>query len=192
MSVADTVSEIVRRVSAEAPEDERIHAVLREIRALPNIEELDGPLAFRSGDVEIQVGLIANLEKAKKSLDEVRSLKLSIAPEVVAHLPFSGAESVLVTRYAACEGERLLPVRPSAPGQGSISEASRERAKKDLLRLSERGLIHPWAARGFAPWLVSSESKTLVLSGWTELRPADADERASQLERAGALLGRLA
>lgn len=188
MSTPDTIAELVKRVSAEAPPEERTHEVLQGIRALPNIEELPGPLAFRSENYEIHVGLTHNLEKVAKNLSDVKSMKLSVAPEVVAHLPYGDGEGVLITRYAAIDGERLTPVRP---GQTAVPAAARERFQKDLAALGARGLVHPYASRGFAHWLASSESKTLVLDNWSVLRGADASEASEHLGKVDGLLARL-
>src|SRR5262245_38488502 len=183
----EAINEIVRRAKSEASEDERTHEVLKSIRALPGVEELAGPLAFRIGAHEIQVGLTTHLEKLEGALKEVAPLGLSIAPEVVAHLPYSDGESVLVTRYAAALGETLKPLKPA---DGPISAEARARAKDDLSRLAEHGMIHGYAGRGFAPWLVSGGKKTLVLEGWSALRSAGAEESREQLEKVDALFGR--
>jgi hypothetical protein len=188
MNVADTISEIVRRASTE-PEDERTHEVLKGIRALPGIEELSGPLTFRTGPFEIQVGMTQHLEKAVNSLNEVRPLKLSIAPEVVSHLPFSDNESVLVTRYPAVEGEKLVALKP---GQGVVSDGTRARVRADFEKLAANGMVHGYASRGFAHWLSTADKKTVVLDGWTSLRPAGVPESAQHLEQIDGLLSRLA
>jgi hypothetical protein len=187
MNVAQTVQKIVEGAK-NAPAEERTHEVLKGIRALPGIEELPGPLAFRSGHHEIHVGLTANLAKTANSLNELKALKLSVAPEVLADLPFSDHESVLVTRYGAAPDASLTPLKETDTGVG---EAARARAKSDLEKLAGHGLIHGYAGRGFAHWLKSADKNTLVLGNWSALREANSEEQKESLERIDQLLSRL-
>lgn len=190
MNIAESVSEIVRRVESEVPEDDRTSEVLRAIRALPGIVELNGPLTFRSGQHEIQVGLTGNLDKTAGALKELAPLKLSIAPELVAQHSFAPGEGVLVSRYAAVsDGEKLVPLKPN---EGGIEAKAKERARQDFEKLAANGLIHGYAGRGFAQWLATSDKKSLALDGWTSLRAASAEERVEQLERIDGLLARIA
>lgn len=186
MNVQETIGSIVQGAKS-APEDDRTHEVLKGIRALPGIEELNGPLIFRTGGHQIQVGLTAALDKTSESLREIAHLKLGIAPEVVSQQEFAPGESVLVTRYAGAE--KLQALKPS---DAPIAENVRAKARAELEKLAIAGKQHGFAARGFAQWLTTPDKKALMLDGWSALKSATPAESAEQLAGVDALLARLA
>jgi hypothetical protein len=182
MDAPNIVSEIVR----DHPAD--VHAVLHALRAVPGIEELDGPIAFRICEHEIHVGLKAGMERQRDMLEKVRALDLAIAPEVVALHPIGDEEAALLLRYRACRGEHLLPVRAV---DGPIPPESFARAKRDIAKLGSNGFVHRYAGRGAASWLASDKQKTLVLSGWTSLAQGSAKDGESMCEQVNAVFSKL-
>jgi hypothetical protein len=74
---------------------------------------------------------------------------------------------VLVRRYWACAGERLLPVETT---NARFREPARRRFRRDMEVLASHGLIHPYA-RGLRHWFVGDTSGTIVLNSWYALKP---------------------
>jgi hypothetical protein len=103
---------------------------------------------------------------------------------VVRVIPLVGNLVVLILRYPACPGEDLLPYETyphNAPPE------ARERVRRDVRTLAERGYAHPFS-RGPAHWLVSSKTGTIVFDSWYCLREVSPQESEYLLGRVDRLL----
>src|SRR5581483_555599 len=183
MDVVATVRAIVARVeSTVASTEQRPYKVLEAIRALPDLENVDG-LTFRHHEYEIRAGLTKPLEEDIKKLRWLASLEIAAAPEVVELIPVGvseiGDESVLIARYRCCPGEQLIKALST---QEPFREDAVERFVGDMRKLIEHGAVHPYADRGFHHWLVSSRTGALLLDSWSALRTCDPEQGAEILD----------
>jgi uncharacterized protein len=173
LNIRNEIHRIVKYVKSTSvcPDGSKFHEVLASLRDVTGIESLKG-LAFRYDEFAIRVGSSQSMEAIAASLAQVAAFALSIAPSVVEIVPLDAFDSVLVTRYAACAGERLAGIETTA---APFREAASERFRADMQKLVDHGLVHPYA-RGEFHWLISSETGTLVLDSWEALRECSAAE----------------
>ena len=172
MDVLGKVRDIVDRVTATSgPEGDELPRICQELRALPDIDASD-PIAFRYREYVIAPGFTMHLDREAEILRWVRGLDIAAAPELVALVPFAEGQAVLVSRYWACEGEILRPVRSL---REPLQEQARRRFRRDLATLADNGAIHPYA-RGTMHWFAAERSETLVLNGWSALRRCNREE----------------
>src|SRR5262245_5807663 len=107
--VPSAVRAVVEGVLATGQE-RPLFAISAALRALPDMETRDG-VEFRCREYEVTTGLKLHLGELAGTLGELGGLELGAAPVVVADLPVGAHEMVLVTRYWACPGERLIPAK---------------------------------------------------------------------------------
>jgi hypothetical protein len=179
LDVVQVVTEIVERAIATQPEERLHHEIGRAISELPGIENLGG-VHFRYDEYDIHVSSLWHPASNAEELSSMREFALTSAPEVVSLLKAGERGAVLITRYAACAGEKLLPVRDMWV---TFGEEARRRFLRDMQTLIERGLHHPYAARGFYHWYVSSRTGTIVLDSWSAVRPCEPAEGAKALQK---------
>ena len=174
IELTQLVSVAACRVRATATPAAEVGAMVRELAALPGAVP-SASLGVRCDEFEVTLGQLDYHEQTISVLESIRSLGLVCAPDVVECIPFSEHryDGVLVVRYAACPGERLVRAKATtAPFRADA--AKRFIAEMDLL--AARGKVHPYA-RGLTHWLVSSETGTLLLESWSVLRDASEGER---------------
>lgn len=178
LDIPATVTELVTRAIAGSvrSDHDRFLDVLAALRGVPWIDASDDP-TFRCNEYEIRVGSTASVQEELDALASIAGLALGAAPEVVRAIAVSGRTSVLITRYRACPGERLLRADET---HGPFGEAARRRFRDDMQKLVDHGLVHPYA-RGLVHWLVSSETGHLMLEQWIVIRAGDADDGAEML-----------
>jgi hypothetical protein len=151
------VAAIVAQATATAPDP--FVAVLAGLEALPEVEVFDR-VAFRVREHEVRLGLPDHLQDDVDALARVRDLSLACAPEVVDLHVIPGNWAVLLTRYRACPGERVV-----MPG-GPLRPEACERLRGELRALAARGLVLPHDRDLTYSLRVSSETGTLLLTDW--------------------------
>jgi len=117
------------------------------------------------------------LIKDAERLAWMKQLEISAAPELLA-LISAGGYSVLVGRHWACTDEQLVPVDRK---KHVLTPEAIRRFHRDMVVLSDHGMFHPFAGRGFAHWLIGETSGTIVLNSWSVLWPFEPRERAEML-----------
>lgn len=183
MNVIDEIKAIVARESASPSNDPLRWRIRDAISRLPGIDHQEfQALRWLEYDIDISANTSANTEA--EILRWLRSLEIVAAPEVAATISFEGGDCVLVRRYWACPGERLLPARVT---QGPFREAARMRFRKDMEKLVEHGKVHPYA-RGLSHMLVGETSGTLLLNAWAIFRSGTPHEQKELLETIDLLL----
>jgi len=100
------------------------------------------------------------LIKDAERLAWMKQLEISAAPELLA-LISAGGYSVLVGRHWACTDEQLVPVDRK---KHVLTPEAIRRFHRDMVVLSDHGMFHPFAGRGFAHWLIGETSGTIVLN----------------------------
>jgi hypothetical protein len=170
MNLIDTVTEIVaREVGADSTEPVRVR-IRQALSELPDMDARDIlERRWFEYDIEVQSRITIDLEVG--ILASIRSLDIAAAPELVAVVPF-GNSGVIIRRYWACPGERLLPADPNVR---PFDVAASERFRRDMAVLAEHGKIHTFA-RGFPHWFVSERSHTIVLNEWISCTDAKVEE----------------
>jgi hypothetical protein len=170
MNLIDTVTEIVaREVGADSTEPVRVR-IRQAISELQDMDTRDA-LELRWFEYEIEVQSRITIDLEIGILASIRSLDIAAAPELAAVIPF-GNSGVIIRRYWACPGERLVPAEPSVR---PFDVAARERIRRDMAVLAEHGKIHTYA-RGFPHWFVSEHSHTIVLNQWISCTEAKVEE----------------
>jgi hypothetical protein len=142
--------------------------------ALDGIHHSEGS-TLRYREFEIVPGYTMYSHTEAAVLGEIRPLNLGIAPELVGQFPLADRQDVIVRRYWACPDEQLASMRTA---NVALSDDACRRFRSELRVLAEKGFIHP-LARSMSNWLISSETKTIVLIGWTRLRetmPGDLED----------------
>lgn len=110
----------------------------------------------------------------------LRQLEIAAAPEVVRTYAF-GDNCIVVRRYWACPGEKLIELNGSGL---KLKEDARTRFLADMQRLFDHGKLYPYI-RGDAHWLVSEKTGVIVLSPWllSDAEPKDREEHFESIER---------
>jgi hypothetical protein len=177
MNVIGEVEAIVARES-DVKADEPLRS--RMWSALSKLPDTDGRelQSLHCFEYAIDVCSRESAEDEAAILAWIRPLEIVAAPEIEAVIPFADEDCVLVRRYWACPGERLLPARET---RGPFHEATRMRFRKDMEKLMERGKLHPYA-RGLSHVLVSQETGTLLLNRWDMVRAGTSREQKDLLE----------
>ena len=184
MDVVGEVNVIVRRAQrAGGTATSRLLSVCEAVRAISDIDATD-PITFRYQEYVIVPGLSLHLTREAEILERIRGLEIAAAPELVALVPLAQGEEVLISRYWACPGEKLAPVNSTT---APFWEEATRRLRRELERLADHGMMHPYA-RGFHHWLVASQTGTLVLNGWSALRPCSREDSNDLLKKVDWLL----
>src|SRR5262245_43375123 len=145
IDIVTVIKEVVTRCVANAPSDrELFHVVSEAIGDLKCLEADAGALEFKRNEYEILVYNLARLESYMDQLAVLREAGVTSAPEVVELLTIDRKFGVLITRYAACPGEKLLSVKGMWV---TFAKEAQQRFHRDMQVLIERGLIHPYAPR---------------------------------------------
>jgi hypothetical protein len=167
------VREAVARVRTSAAESEVLAAMVRELGALPDAEAVSS-LRVRSREFELTIGQLEYHTKMTVTLASIRELILTSAPDVVDCVPLSvhDHDGVLILRYSACPGERLIPAKATT---GPFRGAAAAQFIEEMDALAARGKIHPYA-RSLSHWLLSSATETIHLERWSALRDGSEDE----------------
>jgi uncharacterized protein len=181
--VAALISDVTK--TSTAPPDKHFLEVLEKLGAIAGIEPHTEP-EFRFNEFEVSVGMAGSRRGTRNMLESIASMSLSIAPSVVAYIPFGDDDAVLITRYAACPGERLARIETTT---GPLQEAAGARFRADMQKLVDRGLVHPYV-RGPYHWLISSETGTLVLDSWYALRECSEAEGIEMMGKVDGFLAR--
>jgi uncharacterized protein len=179
-NVTERVTEIVLHVGAvsTATDNKQFLEVIEAVKAIPEFVSIDGR-EFRYNEFEIWIGQLAHAKEKIDALDALASFDLSAAPSFVSSIPIGSSHCAIVSRYAACPGERLARVETTT---GPFREAASRRFRAEMQTLIDHGLVHPFV-RGPYHWLVSSETGTLVLDSWYALRECDREEGVQMMEK---------
>ena len=177
MNLISEIEAIVARERASGDDGDPIGARVRVQNAISELLGID-TWEFPWFEYEIAVGVHTSIDVEAEILAWLRPLEIAAAPEIAAIIPFR-TNSVLVRRYWACPGERLLVPEPTS--KATWPEAARFRFRRDMGRLVEHGRVHPWA-RGFAHMYVSETSETILLNAWAVVKPGTSEEQADFLE----------
>lgn len=172
MNLVDEIEQIVAR-ETRVPAQHEVWRIGQAIAALPGVTAR-GHLERSYFEYVIQIGRGDVLSNEASVLTRLRPLDLAAAPELVALIPTTHGH-VLVRRYWACAGERVVPVEDS---DAKFTAAARQRFRRDMEELAAHGLIHPYA-RGLRHWLIGETSGTIVLNSWlavTAFTPRERDE----------------
>jgi hypothetical protein len=143
---------------------------------------------YRCREYEVHVAVARGIERMLHSLRQIESLGLSCAPVVVGSHETPDGLGILVQRYAACAGERLLPVVESL---GPYPHAAKARILEELRRLRAAGLWHSYAHLGLDYWMRAERSGTLVLSDWSALSPWSPSREVDEVQEVEDMLHRL-
>ena len=146
-------------------------------------ESIAGLLGENSGtilerlhqELAIQIRYGEGPRKLADDLTWMRDLEISAAPEVVALLPITNGY-VLVSRYWACPGERLISAQTT---NVKFQTDACPRFRRDMEVLADHGKMHPFAGRGFAHLFVGEQTGTIVMNAWSVLKPCSPRERSS-------------
>lgn len=166
-------ADIARMVLEDASE----HAIRDFIET--RLERRSGSLMHAEG-IDIETMKYAASEAENAMYAWLRSLSISAAPEVIATHRF-GDSCLVVRRYWACPGERLLKLSGS---DLKLHEEARRRFAADMQRMFEQGKLYPYI-RGDAHWLVSEKTGVIVLSPWLliDAVPKKWEEHFGAIER---------
>jgi hypothetical protein len=183
---AQSLEEILTVVRAAANAPLQAKAKLLDVdNALQKTSGLQHPrpLLHRWHGVQVELGLAGTLALDEAALQKLGPLGLSIAPELVERIPIGSSEVALVTRYRACERGELMAA-DALPGP--FADAAVGALLADVTKLLAAGLTHAWAHRGLSYWLVASDTKAIVLDGWSEalepLEGADPERALAKIE----------
>jgi hypothetical protein len=175
MNLIEEIEQIVARETSSRAEHE-VWRIGQAIAALPGVATR-GLLERSYLEYVIQIGRGDALKNECAVLTWVRPLELAAAPEVAALLPITNGH-VLVRRYWACAGERVLPVETT---NAAFREPARRRFRQDMDVLAAHDKIHAYA-RGIRHWFVGETSGTIVLNSWFALKPCSEPERDELFE----------
>ncbi len=147
---------------------------------------IDARLEWRNGSLMHAEGIDIDALRSSESDGEsamyawLKSLSISAAPEVVATYRF-GQDCLMVRRYWACPGEKLIRLRDSGV---TLNKEARERFVADMQRLFDHGKLYPYI-RGDAHWLVSEKTGVIVLSPWllADAEPKKWEDHFGAIER---------
>lgn len=170
MKLIEDIEQIVARETRTRAQHE-VWRIGQAIAALPGVESR-GHLERSYFEYVLQIGRGDALQNEAAVLAQLRPLGLAAAPEVAALIPISDGH-VLVRRYWACPGERLLPAETTS---ARFRDAARRRFRHDMEVLAANGLIHPYA-RGLRHWFVAETSGAIVLNAWYAVKPYTQRER---------------
>src|SRR6185369_6162698 len=140
MNVVEQIKVIVARESAVTTDEPLSWRIWSALSKLPGMDGRERPLV-QYFEYAIDVGSREFAEGEAAILAWVRPLEIAAAPEVTAVIPFASDGGVLVRRYWACPGERLLPALETTE---PFREAARMRFRKDMEKLIEHGKLHPY------------------------------------------------
>ena len=182
--VESAVSRAIRKSLPSATVD--AHTLMEEIRSIRNIKETN-QFSYRYLEHEIEISGKISIPPGG-ALDFVRPLDLTCAPIVERVIPAGDDQNVTILRYPACPGEELIPFDSTTV---MPSQEAQDQLRRDLRKLAERGLVHPFS-RGSMHWLVSSKTGKLLLDSWYCLRPAEPEEIEYLLRRVEGILERRA
>jgi len=188
MTIVERISKSLRGIPAEVEGFERTFALMQELAQLSDFEASRNRTDVFCFEHKITLGLFAALDEQVQKLSQVAPLDLTIAPVVVDLLPVDAERrrGVLVTRYLACEGERLRSTDDLPP---DVPQSSFDRFYADVEKLAENGFLHP-LVRGWYHVLVSSESKTLVMDDWLVSGRGSPGDIEEMLQHARRMTGR--
>jgi hypothetical protein len=178
MNILDEIQTIVSREAADIS-DERAELRIRD--ALTQLPDM-GPLklqTMRWFEYEISVCHRATVAEETPILTWLRMLDIAAAPELAASIPFGDQSCVLVRRYWACPGERL--VIPNAIAGAPWLETARTRFRDDMTKIAAHGKVHPYA-RGFAHMYLGERTGVVLLNTWSVLKVGNAREQRDFLE----------
>ncbi len=177
--IPNQISDIVEHVTTTQPADQHVLSLGTEIKTIPEIDDVGDNRTFRLYEYEIQLGCRSSLENRAKRLASLSNLRLACAPEVVGIIPVGEDEGILISRYASCPGEKLLPVE----GNNTLfEEKAITQYRRDMQTLIAQGIFHPYARHDLY-LLVGSKSRTLVLADWPAVREYNPGEGVEMLER---------
>ncbi|HET9622331.1 MAG TPA: hypothetical protein VFP84_13255 [Kofleriaceae bacterium] len=180
MNIVDEARQVIARESQTVTEVPLYLRVRDALAQLPEMEAHPHSL-LRWFEYEIEFLSRNHIDEESRILDWLRSLEIAAAPEVAAVIPLRGNECVMITRYWACPGERLLiPHRDSDVGP-PWPEAARTRFRDDMAKLAAHGKVHPYA-RGYAHMYLSDRTGTVLLNTWSVLKAGTAREQREFLE----------
>jgi uncharacterized protein len=179
IDITNRVAEIVSRIgsTSKAPGGERFLEVIDAVKQLPEVTG-ESP-EFLAHEFELWIGRSAYAKARLDAFVTLAPFALSSAPSLVTCIPIGDTHCVVISRYAACPGERLVRVETTSE---PFREAASRRFRADMQTLIDHGLVHPFV-RGPHHWLVSSETGTLVLDSWYALRACDPEEGAEMLAK---------
>jgi hypothetical protein len=146
MKLMDDIEQIVARETSTRAQHE-VWRTGQGVAALPGVESR-GHLEESYLEYVLQIGRGDAVKNEAAVLSQLRPLDLAAAPEVAALIPISDGH-VIVRRYWACQGERLLPAETTSV---RVRAAARQRFRHDMEVLAANALIHPFA-RGLRHWL---------------------------------------
>jgi len=175
MNIVEEITAIAARESARSDEPIRMR-LWDAISKLPGTDA-SGLRSLRWFEYDISIETRADADAEAEILAWLRSLEIAAAPEVAATIP-CGGRCVLVRRYWACPGERLVQASTEGP---PFRAAAWTRFRSDMAKLVATGKMHPYA-RGFAHLLVGETSGTILLDSWFVLRTGTPDEQRYFLE----------
>lgn len=166
LNISQQIAEIVAQEIAvtSLPKGKELIEVTGELQRLTG--KYNGcSTTFYYQEYEIQVGKSWWLHAIAQTLEKLRPLSLSVAPELVAELPAGEGNTVLVSRYSACAGEELLHVYSF---ESAFNDEAAQRFRSEMQTLADLGLVHTYI-RGGAYWMVGSKTGTIVLKEWHTL-----------------------
>jgi hypothetical protein len=159
--------------------------ILDVVKAMPEVRRIDLSHEFHYREFELRVSGSERLRRDAEKLTRFQDLSLTSLPEFVSLTELSPTQGLLLVRYRACAGEDLLPVRHR---EVVFTEGAKQAFRRDAQVLFERGLFHPYAARGFEHWWTSSESGTIVMDAWTNVGQFRGRDGERALERIDEML----
>jgi hypothetical protein len=169
------LTQIEAIVAAARGKPDELALIRAGIEALPGTIAGDG--THWNHEVAIAAAMGRRFDQELEALEKLRELELSVAPQVVGTWTTDRSQ-VIIRRYAACKGERLIKVSQEPV---KLTPAARARVREDLTRLADAGFMHPWASRGATYWRVGEQTGTIVLEAWAVLQPLH--DRADLLQK---------
>jgi hypothetical protein len=174
----------------EAPD---VPAVIESLetgaRSLPGFQRVDSNnYNYMGFSFNITLEMYAARERG--ALQILNALEIIAAPTLVHSRLLSEGDTILITFRPNCENSPPLPL---SQFKEPISGDARSRFLKDMLKLADSGLYHPYAGKGYAHWEVDPAGN-LLLNSWSQLSRFDAgapEAPQEELARISRLLERL-
>jgi hypothetical protein len=140
LQLPELIAAAVARVENDVPPPQRFFALMGELSALPDSVRFS-QLGVRCAEYEVTLGRLDSHAVTIAALESIRSLSLAAAPTVVSltTLNDEDREGVLVLRYAACAGERLVAGRDAQEKERGEVLGAVDNILADRCQAVERG-----------------------------------------------------
>ncbi len=105
-----------------------------------------------------------------KNLQFVNNLGIASAPILIDHIKVDDIAGVVITSFQDCKEQLPIPYSEYEATIGPVDNESKKQFLEDTNILLKNKKLHPFALEGPSHWLVSPESKKIILESWSLLQ----------------------